>query len=354
MRSPGPATGASRVLIVDDSATIRGLLRATIATDPRLEVVGEARDPYEARDLIKALDPDVITLDVEMPRMNGLDFLERLMRLRPIPVVVVSTRTQDKSAEAVRALALGAVECVDVSRLQVEVKVRRHLLATLVAAGGASVGGTGAARPEGPGPATASAFDWNGTAVFIGSSTGGVDALERVIAHFPADCPPTLIAQHMPPPFLDSFARRLDAFFAPSVAIARDGESLRQGQILLAGGGALHLTVSRHAPNRTVLVSAEEGDLYVPAVDRLFHSAAALGRRAVGVILTGMGRDGADGLRAMREAGAKTLGQSGETCVIDGMPRAARDAGAVEREVPLDQIGEEILRICSKAETVTT
>ena len=346
------AAGVSRVLIVDDSATIRGLLRATIATDPRLAVVGEARDPYEARELIKALDPDVITLDVEMPRMNGLDFLERLMRLRPTPVVVVSTRTRDRSAEAVRALALGAVDCIDVSRLQVEVEVRRRLLAMLVAAGGASVGGTGAARPgELPRP-QASGFDWNGMAVFIGSSTGGVDALERVMAHLPADGPPVVIAQHMPAPFLESFAARLDALYAPTVAIARGGEGLRQGLVLLAGGGTHHLTVAGPPPWRSALVPATEGDLHVPAVDRLFRSAAALGRLAVGVILTGMGRDGAEGLSAMRAAGARTLGQTGGTCVIDGMPRAAREVGAVEREAPLDRIGPEILRLCSKAETL--
>lgn len=353
MRAVALNAGVSRVLIVDDSATVRGLLRATIATDPRLAVVGEARDPYEARELIKALDPDVITLDVEMPRMNGLDFLERLMRLRPTPVVVVSTRTRDRSAEAVRALALGAVDCVDVSRLQVEVEVRRRLLASLVAAGGASVGGTGAARATGAAPAPASGFRWNGMVVFVGSSTGGVDALERVMAHFPSDCPPTLIAQHMPAPFLESFAARLDALYAPKVAIARGGEALRQGEVYLAGGGAWHLAVSGPAPGRTLLVPASEGELHVPAVDRLFHSAAALGRRAVGVILTGMGRDGAEGLRAMRAAGARTLGQTGESCVIDGMPRAARDAGAVEREVSLDRLGIEILRLCARTETPT-
>jgi two-component system chemotaxis response regulator CheB len=354
MSAERQSPGASRVLIVDDSATIRGLLRATIATDPRLHVVGEARDPYEARDLIRSLDPDVITLDVEMPRMNGLDFLERLMRHRPTPVVVVSTRTRDKSAEAVRALSLGAVDCVDVSRLQVEVEVRRRLVSTMVAAAAASVHGTGAGRS---GPAErrpAPSFDWNGMAVFIGSSTGGVDALERVISHFPADCPPTLIAQHMPAPFLESFARRLDALFAPAVSIAREGDTPRQGHILLAGGGAHHLAVSRHPPHRVTLPPADAGDLYIPLVERLFRSAAALGSRAVGVILTGMGRDGADGLRAMRDAGARTIGQSGETCVIDGMPRAAREAGAVERDVPLDQIGGEILRLCSTRETAAT
>jgi two-component system chemotaxis response regulator CheB len=268
-------------------------------------------------------------------------------------VVVVSTRTRDKSAEAVRALSLGAVDCVDVSRLQVEVEVRRKLLSTLVAAGSASVQGIGAGRSEMGEPAPVPSFSWNGGMVFVGSSTGGVDALERVIAHFPADCPPTLIAQHMPAPFLESFARRLDALFAPTVSIARDGDTPRQGHVILAGGGAHHLTVSRHVPHRITLSPAAEGDLYIPMVDRLFRSAAALGPRAVGVILTGMGRDGADGLVAMREAGARTLGQSGATCVIDGMPRAAREAGAVERDVPLEQIGSEILKLCSKTEALS-
>jgi two-component system chemotaxis response regulator CheB len=353
MMPQGQAPGVSRVLIVDDSATIRGLLRATIATDRRLEVVGEARDPYEARDLIKALDPDVITLDVEMPRMNGLDFLERLMRHRPTPVVVVSTRTRDRSVEAVRALSLGAVDCVDVSRLQVEVEVRRRLLSTLVAAGSASVEGIGAGRMDPVERPQTPSFDWNGMTVFIGSSTGGVDALERIIARFPPDCPPTLIAQHMPAPFLESFARRLDTLFAPSVGIARDGDTPRQGHVFLAGGGTQHIALSRHPPHRVTLPPAEEGDLYIPLVDRLFRSATALGPRAVGVILTGMGRDGAEGLLAMREAGARTIGQSGASCVIDGMPRAAREAGAVEREVPLDQIGAEILKACSKTEALS-
>jgi two-component system chemotaxis response regulator CheB len=354
MMPQGRTAGVSRVLIVDDNATIRGLLRATIATDRRLEVVGEARDPYEAREFIRSLDPDVITLDVEMPRMNGLDFLERLMRYRPTPVVVVSTRTRDKSAEAVRALSLGAVDCVDVSRLQVEVEVRRRLLSTLVTAGAAAVRGTGAGRADTGEQHPAPGFAWNGATVFIGSSTDGVDALERIIARFPADCPPTLIAQHMPAPFLDSFARRLDALFAPTVSIARDGDTPRQGHVLLAGGGAHHLAVARHPPHRVTLQPAEDGDLYIPLVDRLFRSAAALGTRAVGVILTGMGRDGTDGLLAMREAGGRTIGQSGESCVIDGMPRAAREAGAVGRVVPLEQIGTEILRLCGTAENATT
>jgi len=339
-------TGRVRVLIIDDSATIRNILRAVISSDPRLEVAGEARDPYEARDLIKALDPDVVTLDIEMPRMNGLAFLERLMRLRPMPAVVISSRTRDNSADAIRALSLGAVDCVDVSRFQVEPEVRRRLLETLVAAGGATmqVPADPAARP-GPGTQT---HAWNGSVVFIGSSTGGVDALERVLAPFPSDCPPTLIAQHMPAPFLESFARRLDAGLAPEVAIASDREPLRPGRIRLAGGGQHHLAVSPGTPPSTRLVPSEPGDVYVPTIDRLFHSATTLRKRAVGVVLTGMGRDGAEGLLAMRQAGARTLAQAGETCVIDGMPRAAREIGASAKNVPLDRLGGEILALCRR------
>lgn len=347
-------TKRARVLIVDDSATIRGILRTVISADPRLEVAGEARDPYEARDLMKDVDPDVLTLDIEMPRMNGLAFLERLMRLRPMPVVVISTRTRDRSADAVLALSLGAIDCVDVSRLQVESKVRRRLLDTLVAAGNATVQwpacGPGAADipPDAP-AAERTAFDWNGSIVVIGSSTGGVEALERVLSVFPPNCPPTLIAQHMPASFLDSFARRLDARMSPEVAIAKDGEPLRAGRIHLSGGGTHHLTVTPMPAAAVRLVPSAPEDVYVPMIDRLFHSAAALRRRAVGVILTGMGRDGADGLLAMRKAGAQTLGQSGETCVIDGMPRAARAIGAVTRNVPLERMGAEILAAASRA-----
>ncbi len=345
----------ARVLIVDDSATIRSILRAVISADPRLEVAGEARDAYEARGLIKALDPDLVTLDIEMPRMNGLAFLERLMRLRPMPVVVISTRTRDNSADAIRALSLGAVDCVDVSRLQVEFGVRRRLVETLVAAGGATVqaSGTVSEQPGAGGGGAAPAFDWNGAAVFIGSSTGGVDALERVLAPFPADCPPTLIAQHMPAAFLQSFARRLDATLAPAVAIAGDRDPLRAGRIHLAGGGGHHLTVVSGPPS-TRLLPAGPGDIHVPTIDLLLHSAAALRGRAVGVILTGMGRDGAEGLLAMRQAGAQTLAQSGETCVIDGMPRAARDLGAVTRNVPLDRLGAEILSLCRSERVLPT
>lgn len=345
--------GPVRVLVVDDSLTIRSLLRTTIESDPRLAVAGEAADPYDAREKIKTLNPDVITLDIEMPRMNGLDFLERLMRLRPMPVVMVSTRTRDKSVEAIQALSLGAVDCVDVSRLQVEPGVRRRLLDTLVLAGGATVSGprgqavrdaaAHAGRPE-------RGFTWNGRFVVIGSSTGGVDALERVLAAFPANCPPTLIAQHMPPGFLESFARRLDAAMAPDVAIAGPSEELRPGRVLLAGGGSHHLVLRNGSTPRTAFAPSQPDDMYVPAVDQLFHSAVPFAHRVVAVILTGMGRDGSRGLLALREAGARTLAQSAETCVIDGMPRAARDLDAVQESIPIGRIGRHVVELCARVE----
>ncbi len=341
--------GPVRVLIVDDSPTIRAILRSVISADPRLAVAGEARDPYEARDLIKALAPDVLTLDIEMPRMDGLAFLDRLRRLRPMPVVVISSRARDRSAEAVRAMALGAVDCVDVSRFQQDPDVRRRLIDTLVLAGGANVQPQRPVPPEMPACGQGGTpYPWNGAIVFIGSSTGGVDALERVLARFPIGCPPTVVAQHMPPAFLESFARRLDASLSPQVAVALDGERLRPGRILLAGGGTHHLTVARGAPPMTRLVPARTGDVYVPTIDKLFNSATTLRGRAVGCILTGMGRDGAEGLLAMRQAGAATLAQSPETCVIDGMPRAAREIGAAGQVMPLDRIGARLLDLCRK------
>ena len=200
--------------------------------------------------------------------------------------------------------------------------------------------------PEGQG------FSWNGRTILIGSSTGGVEALERLLAWFPRDCPPTLIAQHMPAGFLESFARRLDAGLAPRVAIAEPGEDIAAGSVLLAGGGTRHLTISASRPLRVTEEASQPGDLYTPSVDRLFRSAVPHARRIVGVILTGMGRDGAEGLLALREGGARTVAQSAETCVIDGMPRTAREIGAVEDSIALDQIGRHVLKLCDRSECV--
>ncbi len=339
-----------RVLIVDDSRTIRALLRHTLDEDPRLRVVGEAGDPYEARELIKRLDPDVLTLDVEMPKMSGLEFLERLMRLRPMPVVMVSTRTQENSADAVRALSIGAVECVDVRRIQGDPAQRARLADALFCAANAHVQ-TRSETVMAPRLATDPPFRWNGKVVLIGSSTGGVDALERVLANFPADCPPTVIAQHMPKSFLTSFAERLNDQVAPNVAVATDRTELRPGMVLLGPGGEKHVLIDSRNVTRVRLDPSVESDLYVPSVNRLFASALPHAKRCLAVILTGMGSDGAEPMAALRGAGAMTLGQRGDTCVVDGMPRAARAAGAVAEEVALDRMGAAILRHTSKEQT---
>jgi two-component system chemotaxis response regulator CheB len=335
-----------RVLIVDDSATIRSLLTAILSRDPGIEVVGAAPEPAVARTMIKELNPDVLTLDVEMPNMNGLEFLEKLMRLRPMPVVMVSTLTERGTEVALDALALGALDCVGkparntaqaldslgpeliekvktAASAQVHALVRNEQRATPL-------------RDEGP-------LDYK--IIAIGSSTGGVEALLDVLTHFPANCPPTVITQHMPAGFTRTFAQRLDKLCAPQIAEAFDGAPLEMGRIYLAPGGVAHLEVGGHGHLRCRLSDADPVNNHRPSADVLFHSTArAAGADAIGVILTGMGRDGVKGLLAMREAGAMTIGQDQSTSVVYGMPRVAFEAGAVVTQLPIEKIGREIIR----------
>jgi two-component system chemotaxis response regulator CheB len=347
--TPSVPTGLTRVLIVDDSRTIRTMLRALLAADRRVAVVGEATDPYEAREAIKALDPDVLTLDVEMPRMNGLDFLERLMRLRPMPVVMVSNRTTENSETAIRALSIGAVDCIDLSRFRGDAEGAARLAETLIQAARASVARI-AAVPAAPAARPAAApFQWNGKLVLIGSSTGGVDALERVLSAYPADGPPTLVAQHMPASFLRSFADRLNGHVAPQVAVLGPDAPLETGRVYFAPGGDSHAVVAGRDSLRLRALPDDGTAAYVPSVDRLFASAVGVARQVVAVMLTGMGRDGAEAMRDLREAGAHTIVQSGESCVIDGMPRAARELGAAVEVRPLDDIGAAILAAADRA-----
>lgn len=332
-----------RVLIVDDSRTIRTMLRALLAADDRLAVVGEATDPFEAREAIKALNPDVLTLDVEMPRMNGLDFLDRLMRLRPMPVVMVSNRTAENSETAIRALSIGAVDCIDLKRFRGDSGGAARLADTLLMAARASV-----RRRDGPAMRAGAdrrrpGFRWNGKVVLIGSSTGGVDALERVLGAYPEDGPPTLVAQHMPPAFLRSFAERLDGVVAPQVRLLEGEMPAACGRVLLAPGGDRHAVLAGRDRPRFRTDPDDGGEDYVPSVHRLFSSARPVAAQVVAVILTGMGRDGAEAMRALRDRGAHTIAQSGDTCVIDGMPRAARDLAAAVEVCPLDAIGAAIL-----------
>jgi two-component system chemotaxis response regulator CheB len=331
-----------RVLIVDDSATMRSLIANVLQRDPEIEVVGEAGDPLEAREAIKRLNPDVITLDVEMPNMNGIDFLEKIMRLRPMPVIMVSTITVRGAEATMEALELGAVDCVakpstggleDFQDLAFKVKAAAKAKVKPLR--------PASAAPK-PAPVEHTPDD---RVIGIGSSTGGVEALVTILSRFPANCPPTVITQHMPATFTKNFAARLDRMCAPHVGEAYEGALLENGRVYIAPGGEHHLEVSGAGQLRCRLTAGPSVNGHRPSVDVLFRSMAkAVGPRGVGAILTGMGRDGAEGLLAMRRTGAHTFGQDEASCVVYGMPKAAFEIGAVERQAPLDRLAAELLK----------
>ena len=335
-----------RVLIVDDSATMRRLIAASLANDPAFEVVGEAADPLQAREAIKALSPDVITLDVEMPNMNGLDFLERLMRLRPMPVVMVSTLTTRGAEVTLSALELGAVDCI-AKPTAATPRAFDVLPEKLKAAALARVRPLRAPSTQ---PAESSeSYNPGDRVVAIGSSTGGVEALLAIVERLPANCPPTVITQHMPATFTASFAERLNRACAAEVREARDGDPLAVGKVFLAPGGDSHLEIDGVNHLRCRVTPGPPVSGHCPSVDKLFESVARTAKaRAVGVILTGMGRDGARGLLSIREAGGRTLGQNEATCVVYGMPKAAFELGAVERQLPLEKIAPAIRQLTTR------
>ncbi len=333
-----------RVLVVDDSAVVRRALSDELSRYPDIEVVGTAMDPYVARDKIIELRPDVLTLDVEMPRMDGLSFLERLMQHYPIPVIIVSSLTPKHSEAAVRALAIGAVDVVPKPGTQYSVPdVERHLVAAVRAAARATL------RKRDPVVRAAPAahigeIHTTDRLIAVGASTGGTGAIEEVLRRFPANAPGTVIAQHMPAGFTRSFAQRLDKQCLVNVREARDGDIITPGVALVAPGN-YHLLVQRSGAQWVARV--KDGPLVHhqrPAVDVLFHSVAkAAGRNAVGVILTGMGEDGARGLVVMRGAGAWTIAQDEDTSVVFGMPRAAFEQGGACEVRPLGDIADAIL-----------
>ncbi|MFZ5721167.1 MAG: protein-glutamate methylesterase/protein-glutamine glutaminase [Pseudomonadota bacterium] len=328
----------TRVLVVDDSTVMRQLIGAALSADPELEVVGEACDPLQAREAIKALNPDVITLDVEMPNMNGIEFLERLMRLRPMPVVMVSTLTARGTEATLAALELGAVDCIEKPRGS-DAAGFRQIAEKVKMAARAKV----RQRVERKAPITTESFTPNDKIVAIGSSTGGVEALLSIVERLPANCAPTVITQHMPASFTRSFAERLDRACAAHVTEARSGDPLIPGHVYVAPGGDYHLEIEGTKHFRCKVTHGEPVSGHCPSVDVLFNSVARTAKdRSVGVILTGMGRDGARGLLAMRQAGGRTLGQDESTCVVYGMPRAAYELGAVERQLPLERLGPAI------------
>ncbi len=349
-----------RVLIVDDSALVRKILSDELSKHADIEVVGTAIDPYVAREKIARLRPDVITLDVEMPRMDGLSFLAKLMRHFPLPVVVVSSLTPRDSDNAVRALALGAVEVIAkpgsalstqgiTDELARAVRTAARARVARVAAVAEPAPRAPAAPTGCPDAAPALLLDTTHKVLAIGASTGGTQAIEQVLRALPANAPGTVIVQHMPEHFTAAFAKRLNGLCAMEVREARDGDAVVPGVALVAPGGrhmVLQLSGARYFAR---IKDGPPVHHQRPAVDVLFQSVARhAGRNAIGVILTGMGADGAKGMLAMREAGAHTIAQDEESCVVFGMPREAIKLGAAADVVGLPQVAPTVLRALAR------
>lgn len=332
-----------KVVVVDDSALIRSILTEIINSQPGLEVVGAAPNPLVARELIKQANPDVITLDVEMPKMDGLDFLERLMRLRPMPVVMISSLTERGSEITMRALELGAVDFVTKPKLAIADGMREfaELIADKLRAAAqarivqrsAPVRGT-ASLPSLDNPLLSSE-----KLIIVGASTGGTEAIKSFLMQMPSDAPGILITQHMPPGFTRSFAQRLDGLCKITVSEAQGDERILPGHAFIAPGDA-HLLLARSGANYvTKLDQGPPVNRHRPSVDVLFDSAArTAGKNCVGVILTGMGKDGAVGMRHMREAGAYNFAQDEASCVVFGMPKEAIAVGGVHEIAPLHEL----------------
>ncbi len=341
-----------KVLCVDDSALIRSVMTEIINSQDDMTVVGTAADPLVARDLIKVTNPDVLTLDVEMPRMDGLEFLEKLMRLRPMPVVMVSSLTERGSEIALRALELGAIDFVTKPRLGVRDgllnytelitgKIRTAACARLLPARHA-----GAVRPAADivqEPPLQRPLLSTEKLIIIGASTGGTEAIREVLQPLPPDSPAVLIAQHMPPGFTRSFAQRLDGLCRIHVKEAEHGERVLPGHAYIAPGG-WHLSLARSGANYVAHLDQEPPvNRHRPSIDVLFDSVAKhAGKNAIGMILTGMGKDGAEGLLRMKHAGAYTLAQDEASCVVFGMPREAIAIGAADEVSPLGEMSRRV------------
>ena len=337
------------VLIVDDSALIRQVLTKILSSDPGLEVVGTAADPFIAREKVKRLQPDVLTLDVEMPRMDGLSFLEKLMRGRPTPVVMVSSLTEKGCEVTLRALELGAVDFVTKPKIDVNdgtVELAEEIIEKVKNAARVKVAGRqrSAARPRRLAFKSQALIKTTHKVIAVGASTGGTEALADFLSVMPPDAPGIVIVQHMPEKFTRSFAARLDTICQIRVQEASDGDRVLPGHALLAPGD-YHMAVTRSGANYRVKVArGAPVNRHRPSVDILFHSCARyLGANAVGAIMTGMGNDGAKGLLAMRQAGAHTVAQDEASCVVFGMPKEAIGLGAAEKIAPLPEMPKAVL-----------
>ena len=344
-----------RVLTVDDSALMRQVLASLLAKDPEIEVVGAAPDPYIAREKIKALNPDVLTLDVEMPKMDGITFLEKLMHGHPMPVVMVSSLTEAGCQTTLRALELGAVDFITKPKIDLRdgmEEVAQDLIGKIKAAARATVRPKQSAAPGAPAPAkplSTAMIKTTDTIIAIGSSTGGTEAVKDILEVLPPNTPPIVITQHMPERFTKTWAERLNGLCKISVKEAQDGDSVLPGHALVAPGN-YHMTLVRSGARYTVRIGQEPPvNRHRPSVDVMFDSVARhAGGNAVGVILTGMGGDGARGLLAMKQAGASTIAQDEASCVVFGMPKEAIKLGGVDKVLPLTDIAGAVLELVSR------
>ena len=339
-----------RVLIVDDSAVVRQILTRELSRDPDIEVIGAAPDPYVARDMIVELKPHVLTLDVEMPRMDGLTFLGKLMRHYPLPVIVLSSLTPKGGELALEAIEAGAVEVMCKPGTSYSVgDMSIELCDKIKAAARVDVKRRLASRPPAPAPvARLSMTRTTHKVVAIGSSTGGTQALQSILEVLPADAPGIVIVQHMPQNFTRAFADRLNGLSAMDVKEAEDGDTVGPGRVLVAPGNFHMLLVRSGATYHVQVKSGPLVSRHRPSVNVLFKSTARYaGRNAVGVILTGMGADGADGLLEMRQAGARTIAQDEQSCVVFGMPKEAIARGAAEAVVPLSHVPHKLIEFAT-------
>ncbi|MFO0775881.1 MAG: chemotaxis response regulator protein-glutamate methylesterase [Nitrospiraceae bacterium] len=344
-----------RTLVVDDSALVRQIMTDLLSHDEDIEVIGTAQDPYVAREKIKALNPDVITLDVEMPRMDGLTFLEKLMAGRPMPVIMVSSLTEAGCQTTLRALELGAVDFVTKPKLDVRAGLQEladELTGKVKAAAQAKIT---ARKPSTAQQTKAAALPsamlkTTDTIIAIGSSTGGTEALKDVLTVLPPNTPPIIMTQHMPEKFTKSFADRLNTQCRISVKEAEDGDSVLPGHALLAPGN-YHMTLVRSGARYSVRLNQEPPrNRHRPSVDVMFDSVAKIaGANAVGVILTGMGNDGAAGMLAMKQAGAYTIAQDEASCIVFGMPKEAIKLGGVDKILSLTDIPADVMRHVSRS-----
>lgn len=337
----------AKVLVVDDSITMRALFSDVLERTRGIQVIGAARDASEARDLIGELKPNILTLDVEMPGMNGLDFLEEIMSSKPMPVIMLSTLTKKGAESSMRAFELGAVECFPKPQHATPAefdKIADKLGKLILAAANGKISAPKAARAA----SFVGDFNWNGCLVGLNASTGGIEAIQEVLSGFPVNCPPTIAVMRIEPGFAELLVTKLTSSIAPKVVLAKDGLRLEQGCVYIAADPEAHVVVDAWPNGHIRFLDKEPVQGFKPSASLLYASMAKTGASTLGVVLTGIGDDGAAGLRAIKAAGGATMVQNAETAMVQEAPLAAVATGAVDVVVPLPQVAEALLKCCSK------